>query len=188
MSTTARRVAIASGVGGPAPATTVTGPDAYGASAVVGTGTTYARDDHNHGLPAAPSPSLTTTSSFITATVVLASGVATNITSISVSAGTWLIVFQALLYANSAGGPVDVWIGPTTASVSNAYSVASATCGNVSGAMNVVTLSGSAIVTVASTTTVFLEVYPNTGLTANNGGIEAVPGNVATGLTAVKIG
>jgi len=130
MSTTARRVAIASGVGGPAPATTVTGPDAYGASAVVGTGTTYARDDHNHGLPAAPSPSLTTTSSFITATVVLASGVATNITSISVSAGTWLIVFQALLYANAAGA----------------------------------------------------------GLAAYNRGFEAVTGNVATGLTAVKIG
>ena len=38
----------------PNPATTVTGPDAYGASAVVGTATTYARADHNHGLPAAP--------------------------------------------------------------------------------------------------------------------------------------
>ena len=38
----------------PAAATTVTGPDAYGAAAVVGTGTAYARDDHDHGLPAAP--------------------------------------------------------------------------------------------------------------------------------------
>src|ERR1035437_8053296 len=37
-----------------APATTVTGPDSYGASAVVGTGTTYAPSDHDHGLPAAP--------------------------------------------------------------------------------------------------------------------------------------
>ena len=46
-------VALAAG-GGASPATTVTGPDAYGASAVVGTGTTYARSDHDHGLPAAP--------------------------------------------------------------------------------------------------------------------------------------
>ena len=38
----------------PAAATTVTGPDAYGAAAVVGTGTAYARDDHGHGLPAEP--------------------------------------------------------------------------------------------------------------------------------------
>ena len=38
----------------PAPATTVVGPDAYGASPVVGTATLYARADHDHGLPAAP--------------------------------------------------------------------------------------------------------------------------------------
>jgi hypothetical protein len=34
------------------PATTVTGPDAIGAPAVVGTGLHYARNDHDHGLPA----------------------------------------------------------------------------------------------------------------------------------------
>ena len=39
---------------GPSPSTTVTGPDAFGAAAVVGVGTTYSRADHNHGLPAAP--------------------------------------------------------------------------------------------------------------------------------------
>jgi hypothetical protein len=38
--------------GGAAPATTVTGPDAFGDPAVVGTGLSYARDDHDHGLPA----------------------------------------------------------------------------------------------------------------------------------------
>ena len=41
------------GGGGPSPATTVTGPDSFGDAAVVGTGTKYARDDHDHGLPAA---------------------------------------------------------------------------------------------------------------------------------------
>lgn len=39
---------------GVSPATTVTGPDAFGASAVVGTGLLYARNDHDHGLPANP--------------------------------------------------------------------------------------------------------------------------------------
>ncbi len=38
--------------GGGGPATTVTGPDAFGAAAVVGTSTDYARQDHDHGLPA----------------------------------------------------------------------------------------------------------------------------------------
>jgi hypothetical protein len=33
------------------PATTVTGPDAIGHAAVVGTGLHYARNDHDHGLP-----------------------------------------------------------------------------------------------------------------------------------------
>ena len=33
------------------PATTVTGPDAFGAAAVVGTSALYARADHDHGLP-----------------------------------------------------------------------------------------------------------------------------------------
>jgi hypothetical protein len=35
-------------------ATTVAGPAAYGDAAVVGVGTSYARNDHDHGLPAAP--------------------------------------------------------------------------------------------------------------------------------------
>ena len=48
--------------GGVSPATTVTGPDAFGAAAVVGVGTTFARADHDHGLPAAPAvPAAATT-------------------------------------------------------------------------------------------------------------------------------
>ena len=43
------------------PATAVTGPDAFGASAVIGVGTNYARQDHNHGLPANPAPAVATT-------------------------------------------------------------------------------------------------------------------------------
>ena len=48
----------------PAPATTVTGPDAFGASPVVGASPKYARQDHDHGLPSAPagvSPATTVT-------------------------------------------------------------------------------------------------------------------------------
>ncbi len=38
------------------------GPDAYGAAAVVGTGAAFARNDHDHGLPAAPAvPAAATT-------------------------------------------------------------------------------------------------------------------------------
>ena len=38
----------------PSPATTVTGPDAFGASAAAGVSADYSRADHDHGLPAAP--------------------------------------------------------------------------------------------------------------------------------------
>ena len=45
---------VATAVPAGTPATTVTGPDAFGATAIVGTSTLYAREDHDHGLPAAP--------------------------------------------------------------------------------------------------------------------------------------
>lgn len=41
------------GAGG-TPAISVTGPDAFGDPAVIGTDTNYARQDHDHGLPASP--------------------------------------------------------------------------------------------------------------------------------------
>ena len=43
-------------------ATSVVGPDAFGAGAVVGTSTQFARQDHDHGLPANPVPSFATPS------------------------------------------------------------------------------------------------------------------------------
>ena len=43
------------------PATTVTGPDAFGAAPVVGVSLLYARADHDHGLPANPAPGVATT-------------------------------------------------------------------------------------------------------------------------------
>ena len=57
----------------PNPASTVVGPDAYGDPAVVGTKLTYAREDHDHGLPAAPTSSSAVT---LIASQVLAGAVA----------------------------------------------------------------------------------------------------------------
>jgi len=51
------------------PATTVTGPDAFGTAAAAGTGTSYARDDHDHGLPALPTlPAPSASGDVLTAT------------------------------------------------------------------------------------------------------------------------
>jgi len=168
-----------------APATTVTGPDAYGASAVVGTGTTYARDDHNHGLPAAPSVSLTTASSFITASVSVASGTNTEITSVSLGAGTWLISFQGAFGPTSSGSGFDVWIGPNSASTTGIYGAATntgTTSADFGGA------AGSAIVTLAGTTTVYLNANAGAAGLIHYAGSSALAVANVTGLTAVKIG
>jgi hypothetical protein len=46
------QAALTSAISSGAPAaSTVTGPPAFGAAAVVGTGTSFARNDHIHGLP-----------------------------------------------------------------------------------------------------------------------------------------
>jgi len=44
------------GGGGGTPATTVTSETSFGIAPAVGTGTKYARDDHTHGSPTAPTP------------------------------------------------------------------------------------------------------------------------------------
>ena len=52
---------VGGGGGSGTPATSVTGPDSFGASPAVGTATNYARQDHDHGLPANPAPSASST-------------------------------------------------------------------------------------------------------------------------------
>ena len=52
---------VGGGGGSGTPATSVTGPDSFGASSAVGTSTNYARQDHDHGLPANPAPSASST-------------------------------------------------------------------------------------------------------------------------------
>ncbi|MGH9654942.1 MAG: hypothetical protein ACRD6B_15920 [Bryobacteraceae bacterium] len=100
-------VAGAPVVAPPAPASTVTGPDAYGAASGVGTGVAYARNDHNHGLPAAPTPSQNT---------------APTPSVLNVSSG---VAFQpsatqdTMIYGQdipAAGGVVVITMGPSTGS------------------------------------------------------------------------
>ena len=76
-----------------APAATVTGPDAYGAAAVVGVGTTFARADHDHGLPAAPAVSLYnyTDSAVVGAPV---SGTNVTLTTPTLAVGTYLLQLE----------------------------------------------------------------------------------------------
>ena len=105
---------------GPAPATTVTGPDAFGAAAVVGVGTTYARADHDHGLPAAPVASLSYGVDVLGADYSLTSAFTTALTTASLEVGTWLFNVTAQLLINSTATTeilLQIAQGTATASI-----------------------------------------------------------------------
>jgi len=132
---------------------------------------------------------LTTVSSFITAEITITSGTKTNITSVSLTAGTWLINYQASFDIQSATTRLqaEFWIGTSSASTTgylagfDAGASGANTMGLSSGA-------GTYIYTIASTTTIYLNTLMygsgilqyveaagwNTGLGSNFSGINAV--------------
>ena len=181
----------ASGGTGPAPATTVTGPDSYGSPAVVGTGTTYARNDHDHGLPAAPAVALTNASGQLATDVsVPTTTLTTVLTTASLAVGTWLI--NASLYAvalNATTQQVDIKasVGTATATFSGGYAMTigfpSQLGKDFSAAM---TCTFIATVTVAGTLVFQAYASDSTGATFKAAtALISSPG--ATGYTAVKI-
>ncbi len=175
---------------GVSPATTVTGPDAYGAVSAVGTSTLYARQDHDHGLPAAPSPALTSDSSYITATVTLVASTPTNLTSLSLGAGTWLIHAQANVLNEAAATMAwGIWI-TTTSAGAGTTAITGADCDiseNSAGYAPATTLSLTGVITLSGTTTVYLvsEASQSNAVIQYHGYNYAEP-NI-TGMIAVKI-
>ncbi len=172
------------------PATTVTGPDAFGAASAVGTSTLYARQDHDHGLPAAPSPALTSDSSYITAAVTPVASTPTNLTSLSLGAGTWLIHAQANAMNESQNTAAwAIWI-TTTSAGAGTTAITGADCylsKNYTGYGAATTLSLTGIITLAGTTTVYLVSETDQSSTAIQcSGYNYFEPNI-TGMIAVKI-
>ena len=167
---------------GVAPATTVTGPDAYGAAAVVGASTEYARADHDHGLPAAPAASLSYNANTLSTATNPGLTYATFLTTSSLNIGVWLINFNSLVNAATTasnaiyiqiidGTATASYIGPTqtglvigTTALSNDYFSLSFSC--------------IAVITVAGT--LEFQSYVN----SSGPQIQASP---STGYTAIQI-
>ena len=130
---------------------------------------------------------LTTVESYISSNVTLTSGTNINITSVSLAAGTWLVMARANIIGNAATiSAVDVAIGPTTASFTGAYAIGTGEVGDVAGAAEFQQIAIMKSVTLASTTTVYLNgLSGGATATALAGGNTSGTTN-ATGITAVK--
>jgi hypothetical protein len=109
------------------------------------------------------------------------SGSNTNVTSVSLTAGTWLIegTFSALNSASAS--QISLFIGPTSASETAAYAMAAGSA----SASQYVSLSARKVVVLGSTTTVYLISSSINSYTvkANTSGL----GAVESGITAVRI-
>ena len=132
--------------------------------------------------------SLTTVESYITSDVTLATaGVYYNVTSVSLAAGTWLVTARALMtFGTATVTPVDIFIGPTSASVTGAYAATSVELGSGAGTVELESAVIVKSITLAVTTTVYLIGYPgNNGPVVKHASVNSsLPG--ATGITAVK--
>ena len=136
--------------------------------------------------PTTPSAgALTTSSSWITVDQSV-NGTA-NITSLSLTAGTWLIHYQTF---NTIQGsePFNIFLSPTSASTTSAYT--SASCYNIAAVGSIVqTTSADYVLVLASTTTVYLVcqtgIYTSTIFAKNSYSGTTIPN--ASGMFAVKI-
>jgi hypothetical protein len=172
------------GGGGPSPATTVVGPDAYGDPAVVGTGLLYARNDHDHGLPAAPIASIPTFETYITVDV-SNSGAVMDITSLALPAGTHFVTATAVL--TSGGGTYhsmgDIWLGPTTVSNVGAYVGGGFDMTNSGSPGDVATITLVKSIVLPAPATIFFSIYCTAAFTASAANY---PGAKNTGITAIQ--
>lgn len=126
--------------------------------------------------------------SYITSNVSVSATTYTNITSVTLGAGTWLITASCLLSKTTTGnGPTDVFLGPTSASKTSAYCGTTADPGDSAGGMTYIPVALQYVVTLTGSTTVYLEVYAAVAL--SNVLWETVEESIpnATGITAVRI-
>lgn len=131
---------------------------------------------------------LISVSSYIGSTVAVGATTFTNITSVSLSPGTWLIYGSVMSHLTTATlGHQDVFLGPTTASKTGAYVAASNSIGDIAGGVEECSLDVITVQTFTTQTTVFLETYSSEATTVEPTSTEQTIAN-CSGILAVKIG
>lgn len=137
---------------------------------------------------ATPQATNSTGSSFIASPVTLTTNnVAYAITSVSLAAGTWLIMGQVTWDSGNTNAVIQAWLGPNSASITGQYGAGVdffATSGDIR------TFYFVALVTLASTTTVYLNAQSNVSSSvveaSQTSGSFTV--NNLSGIMAVKLG
>ncbi len=166
-----------------APAATVTGPDAFGAASVVGTSALYAREDHDHGLPAAPSPALTVNTTTAASVAVPLNVATTIVTSPSLPTGTYLLFADIQFSFVAAPSVVATLVlqlvaGTATMTIPDGVTYLAQYEPIGTPPSNAITLSKmfAITITVAGTVSLNLTSYNEAGTAspAGNGGIVAV--------------
>lgn len=154
--------------------TAVSGNPATAGKVLVST----ASDAADWGTP--PAPTLTKVTSFITSNV---ADIKTpkNITSITLGAGTWLVLAQ-VIFTTSGSGTIEINLSTTTASFTT--SIGGAVSTKVSG--DYLELEFVCIATPTETTTYYLNGKSGTTITAV-ANASSITQNVLTGLVAMKL-
>ena len=136
--------------------------------------------------PMTPAVSLTEVESFIISPVTLTASSITNITSVSLTAGTWLVLGRMYVTTNSASQSIiDMWLGTSSASTTGALAAAGAITG-LASSTNGQTIELSKVLVVGTTENVYLNV-----IAGQTSGAQAIStteslGSV-TGISAVRL-
>jgi hypothetical protein len=133
--------------------------------------------------PATAGASLTYASSFITSNASITASTITNITSLSLAAGTWFVTFQGLFNGN-ANQYFSCWLGTTSASKTGLFTSAAYSAGSLQGFY----LSGSGIVVLSSAGTVYFIGLGSQNTTVYQQSIDGNQITLQTGINAIKIG
>lgn len=128
--------------------------------------------------------------SYITANVTLAAATYTEIASVSLATGTWLITARAFASSQASTAQIlDLSIGPNSASTTGAYAGANTAPGVAAGESQNLSLSVIKVEVLTATTTVYLNAYASvvgtTIISSDANTTPTVPN--MTGITAVKI-
>ena len=157
------------------------------AALTAGTNVTITTVTGKAEIAATGSATLTHATAWLATIKTIAANTATELVSVSLAAGTWLVLGQATIQTPSSSTLTRISLVVTKTSASIVTSLGAANSGLlVSGSNRLTSLAFSCVVTVAATTTLYLNIESQGAATVE---AQGTPGAVphVTGLVAIKL-